>query len=268
MDICGLRVTILLVRATGAGMSDLFDAVVDAGAVRTKGIGPGRRLAKRESAKRAAARAERESAAALLVQRNKAEAIRLRLRGVQLSDILLALGVDGAIFSRWQQADRSFGDAWDRADRWAAEYVAEALHRGALQVDKNPKYTQAAIFLLRNARPERWAAGERAASAGGVSVHLRVGAGSDAVLAADRERLIALVSGGGLRLPGQVDGGPAGLLIDADQAAGGASDGAADAGTDQGSARCSQVGADGADPASDRGCARAQACAGIDRKPQ
>jgi hypothetical protein len=86
----------------------------------------------------------------------KKRIVELRARGDGWNEIAAALHVSRMTLYLWRRSDPELVRALQEATEAGTDALEDALHRGAMQVASEPKYTTAAIFTLKNRRPGVW----------------------------------------------------------------------------------------------------------------
>ncbi len=120
-----------------------------------------------------------------------------RAMGASLAEACDSIGICTRTAWRWRRTDRWFAEEWKAASALAAQAIEAALTAGALKVANDPRYTNAALAILRANDPEgRWA-DRRDLRMTGLVAHVN----ADEVLASDLATLAAKLSGKQAALP-------------------------------------------------------------------
>lgn len=86
----------------------------------------------------------------------KGEILKMRETGATWKEVAKALNCSRSTLHNWRVADDEFAKACEVAGEIGLETIEDALFVAAAKVADDPRYTTAAIFFLKNRRPERW----------------------------------------------------------------------------------------------------------------
>ena len=82
--------------------------------------------------------------------------LELRVSGRTWGEIAEAVGVNRLTLWDWRKKDLEFSKKCDAASDRGVDRIEDAMQAAASKVADDPRYTTAAIFSLKNRRPERW----------------------------------------------------------------------------------------------------------------
>ena len=86
----------------------------------------------------------------------KGKILEMRERGATWTEIAKAFKCSRSTLYNWRAADDEFDKACEVAGEIGLENVEDALFIAAMKIADDPRYTTAAIFYLKNRRPEKW----------------------------------------------------------------------------------------------------------------